>query len=138
MASHTYIAIVDDDLSVCTSLSRLLRQAHFQPISYLSAEAFLADDKQPRFDCLVFDVLMGGMSGVELFARIAAAPSCPPVIFISARDEPAARARAEALGCAGFFSKLAPGAEIIETIRRAVRDEQRVGSPADVQARANG
>ena len=45
MARHTYIAIVDDDPSVCRSLGRLLRLADFQPIDYASAEAFLADEK---------------------------------------------------------------------------------------------
>jgi len=119
MADNTYIAVVDDDLSVCTSLSRLLRLAHFEPVSYPSAEAFLADRGHPRFDCLVLDVRMGGMSGVELFAQLAREASHPPVIFISALEEPAARARAEALGCAGFFSKSTPGADIIDAIRRA-------------------
>lgn len=119
MADHPCIAVVDDDISVCTSLSRLLRLAHFEPVSYSSAEAFLADHAHARFDCLVLDVRMGGMSGLELFEHIAADRAHPPVVFIAALDEPAARARAQALGCAGFYSKSTPGAEIIAAIRRA-------------------
>ena len=122
MGDNTYIAVVDDDIGVCTSLSRLLRLAHLQPITYLSAEAFLADAKRPKFDCLVLDVRLGGMSGLDLFAQLAAEQTHPPVIFITAVDEPAARARAEALGCAGFFVKSTPGAGIIEAICRATRD----------------
>lgn len=117
MGSNIYIGIIDDDASVCTSLGRLLRLAHLQPIDYASAEAFLADDKRPRFDCLVLDVRLGGMSGLELFARLAGDAAQPPVIFVTAVDEPKVRAQAEALGCAGFFSKSTPGAGIVDAIR---------------------
>lgn len=119
MAVNTYIAIIDDDPSVCASLGRLLRLARFQPIDYASAEAFLADRKRPRFDCLVLDIRLGGMSGLDLFASLAADQTPPPVIFVTAVDEPKARARAEALGCAGFFSKSTPGAGIVDAIRKA-------------------
>src|SRR6058998_324980 len=53
---QTYVAVVDDDEKLCQSFGRLLRAAGLQPITYPSAEAFLADTKQPRFDCLVLDV----------------------------------------------------------------------------------
>jgi FixJ family two-component response regulator len=133
MEGPIYIAVVDDDVGVCTSLSRLLRLAQFQPITYLSAEAFLADQKQPLFDCLVLDVRLGGMSGLDLFAQLAASKPHPPVIFITAVDEPGARARAEALGSAGFFLKSTPGAGIIEAIRRAMRGaaQSTRGSPTE-------
>ncbi len=119
MARPAYIAVVDDDISVCTSLCRLLRLARFQPIAYASAEAFLADDQRPGCDCLVLDIRLGGMSGLELLAQLVAQKAQLPVIFVTAVDEPAARAEATALGCAGFFSKSAPGSGIIEAIRRA-------------------
>lgn len=119
MSGQTYIAVVDDDPSVCTSLCRLLRLARFEAVSYPSARAFLADSDHPRYDCLVLDVRMPEMSGIELFARIVREDRHPPVIFISALDDPVARAQAQALGCAGFFSKSTPGAEIIAAIRRA-------------------
>lgn len=114
-----YIAVVDDDSSVCRSLSRLLRLAHFRPVSYPSAEAFLADDRRPRFDGLVLDIRLGGMSGLDLLARLAAEEPRLPVIIVTAVDEPALRAKADALGCAGFFSKSAPGSGIVAAIRSA-------------------
>lgn len=119
MSGHTSIAVVDDDPSVCTSLCRLLRLARFEAVCYPSAQAFFADSARHRYDCLVLDVRMPGMSGIELFARIVREGAHPPVIFISALDDPAARAQAQALGCAGFFSKSTPGAEIIAAIRHA-------------------
>lgn len=134
MTDTSRIAVVDDDLSACTSLSRLLRLAHFEPFSFLSAEAFLADVEHPPFDCIVLDVRMGGMSGLDLFARIAADAAHPPVIFITALDEPGARTRAQALGCAGFFSKSTPGADIIAAIQRATHDASGPDPPADARA----
>ena len=122
-SSNIYIAVVDDESSLCTSLSRLLRLAGFQPISYPSAEAFLADDKHPQFDCLALDIRLGGMSGLELFRQLAAQKNHPPVIFITAFDDPEIRAQAEALGCAGFFRKSTPGVEIVEAIRRATLEQ---------------
>jgi FixJ family two-component response regulator len=116
---NTYIAIVDDESSLCTSMSRLLRLANFSPVSYSSGEAFLADEKQPRFDCLLLDVRLDGMSGMDLFRHLLARNYRTPVIFITAFDDPALRSEALALGCAGFFRKSTPGAEIIEAIRRA-------------------
>lgn len=115
---QVYIAVVDDDEKVCQSFGRLLRAAGFQPITYFSAEAFLVDRKQPRFDCLVLDVQLGGMSGIELAQRLVAQGASPPFIFITAHDDPAARAEAEAAGCAAYFQKTDSGAQVLEAIRR--------------------
>ena len=114
-----HVAVVDDDESLCRSWSRLLRAAHFQPTSYPSAEAFLADTRHPRFECLVIDIHLGGMSGLELRHRLVADEDLTPVIFITALDEPEVRAQAEAAGCAGFFRKTDSGAEVLAAIRRA-------------------
>ena len=118
-----YIAVVDDDESVCHSMSRLLRAAHLQPITYPSAESFLADKKHPRFDCLLLDIQLKGMSGVELNRRLAAVKDATPVIFITAHDDPEARLEAEASGCAGFFRKTDSGTEVLAAIRRAIAPE---------------
>ena len=118
-SNNIYVAVIDDESSLCSSMGRLLRLANFQPISYASAEAFLADDKHPQFDCLLLDIRLGGMSGLDLLRQLATDKKHPPVIFITAFDDPEMRAQAEALGCAGFFRKSTPGVEIIEAIRRA-------------------
>ena len=57
--STTYVAVVDDDESVCRSFARLLRAAGMQAITYDSAESFLADRKHPQFSCLVLDIQLG-------------------------------------------------------------------------------
>jgi len=116
--SITYVAVVDDDESVCRSFGRLLRAAGMQPITYNSAESFLADTKHPEFGCLVLDIQLGAISGLELAQRLAAVGGKTPVIFITAQDAPEVRAAAEALGCAAYFRKTDSGAEVLEAIRR--------------------
>ena len=113
-----YVAIVDDDESLCRSFGRLLRAAGFQAITYSSADAFLADTKHPQFGCLVLDIQLGNMSGIELVRRLVAEGKSTPVVFVTAHDEPEVRAAAETLGCAAYFRKTDSGKEVLEAIRR--------------------
>lgn len=69
-STHTYVAVVDDDENLCRSSGRLLRAVGLFPVSYPWAEAFLPDTERPYFDCLVLDVRLGGMSGIELRPRL--------------------------------------------------------------------
>jgi FixJ family two-component response regulator len=116
--SPTYVAVVDDDPSVCRSFARLLRAAGIQPVTYASAEAFLADRKRPQFDCMVFDVQLGGMSGIQLATTLAAEGSRAPVIYITAHDDSETRLSAQATGCEAYFRKNDSGADVLEAIRR--------------------
>jgi len=114
----TYIAVVDDDENICRSFGRLLRAAGLQPVPYDSAESFLADTKHPQFGCLVLDIQLGAMSGIELAQHLAAAGESIPVIFVTAHDDPQSRDAAEAAGCAAYFRKTDSGKEVLEAIRR--------------------
>ena len=120
VSTNRYVAVVDDDESVCRSFSRLLRMAGYQPVHFHSAEAFLADRNRPHFECLVLDVQLGGISGIELGKRLASVGDTTPVVFITAHDDPASRLEAESCGCAGYFRKTDPGDAILDTIREAV------------------
>ena len=117
-AAALYVAVVDDDENFCRSLGRLLRAAGMQPITYASAEEFLADRKHPLFDCLVLDVHLGGISGIELGQRLVAEGRYAPFICITAHEDPETRALAEAAGCAAFFRKTDSGAAVLDAIRR--------------------
>ncbi len=118
-ANTIYVAVIDDDENICRSLGRLLRAAGMQPITYDSAESFLADTKHPQFSCLVLDIQLGGISGIELADRLAAVGGRTPIIFITAHDDPEARRAAEALGCVAYFRKTDSGKDVLEAIRRA-------------------
>jgi len=127
---HNYIAVIDDDLNHCRSMSRLLRAAHFQPITYLSAEEFLADAKRPQFDCLVLDIQLKGMSGVDLSQRLSAVNDATPIVFVTAHDDPELRAQLEASHCA-YFRKTESGSQIIAAIHRLIglSDSGSAGKP---------
>ena len=118
-ASPTYVALVDDDESVRRSFARLLRAAGIQAITYDSAEAFLADAKHPRFDCVVLDVQLAAMSGIELGRLLAMTRT--PVIYITAHDDPATRADAERTGCAAYFRKSDSGTDVLAVIRNLTK-----------------
>lgn len=120
-----YIAVVDDDESFCNSLGRLLRAAHYQPIAYASGEAFLADSKRPRFDCLLLDIGLTGMSGLELARRLAAVGSTTPVIYVTAHDDGESRNAAQAAGCAAFISKLEPSDVLLRAISQVLAQPNR-------------
>jgi FixJ family two-component response regulator len=113
-ASHTYVAVVDDDPSVGRSFARLLRAAGMQPVTYESAEDFLADKKHPHFDCVVLDVQLGGMSGIELGRLLAL--SRTPVIYVTAHDDPETRDKAQSTGCVAYFRKTDSGADVLAAI----------------------
>jgi FixJ family two-component response regulator len=115
-----YVAVVDDDESVARAYARLLRSAGYEPIAYNSAEAYLEDDKHPRFECLVLDFQLNGISGLELARRLAAVKDPTPVLLLTARDNPEDRAAAKAAGCAGYFRKTDLGSDILETIRNII------------------
>jgi len=121
MSETFYVAVVDDDAGVCRSLGRLLRAAGFQPVTYPSAEAFLADTKRPAFDCLVLDIRLEGISGIELGQRLAAAGSTTPVVFITANDAPELREQALCIPRAAYLPKTAPAEAVFATIREVIQ-----------------
>ena len=112
------VALVDDDESLCRSLGRLLRAHDIGCRAFHSAESFLAEDAA-HYDCLVLDIQLGGISGVELSERLAAAGSRVPVIFLTALDDPATKNRAIASACAGYFRKTEPGDQVVAAIQKA-------------------
>ncbi len=119
-----YVAIVDDDESICRSFGRMLRTAGFQTVAYPSAEAFLEDRKRPHFDCLLLDLQLGGLSGVELCNRLHAVNDPTPIVFITAQDDPEARALTASCGCAGHFRKIDPSSKILDHIQTLINRTQ--------------
>jgi FixJ family two-component response regulator len=135
---NIYIAVIDDDESLCRSMSRLLRADHLQPITYPSAEAFLADTKRPKFDCLLLDIQLRGMTGLELNQRLVADKDATPIVFITAHDDPEVQAQAEASNCAGYFRKTDSGADVLAAIHRLISREdsdspRKPGNPPELE-----
>lgn len=123
LQENTYVAVIDDDASGCRALARLLRVSGIQAITYASAEEFLHDQKRPAFDCLVVDVQLAELSGIDLQQHLANSGGSLPMIFITANDDPAMRERAESLGCVAYLRKTASGQELLERIRSVLSKE---------------
>jgi FixJ family two-component response regulator len=99
------ISVVDDDESVREALESLLRSAGFKAEVFASAEQFLRSDRAREVDCLIVDVRMPGMNGLELQRQLAAGGSRVPIIFITAHGDELARAQALRAGVVAFLRK---------------------------------
>lgn len=116
----TYIAVVEDDESLLRSLYRLLRAAGMVPVTYRSAEDFLNDAKHPQFDCLILDIQLDGMSGIELSERLSDSGSTTPVIFLTALEDPDVYERALRTDPVAYLKKSEPAESLLGAIDVAI------------------
>ncbi len=100
-----YIAIVDDDQSVGKALSRLLRTANLEAAAFTSGADFLQSLPGRRPDCLVLDIQMPGMDGIQLRDRLSSLGYAIPIVFVTAQDDRTARQSAMDGGAAAFLQK---------------------------------
>jgi CheY-like chemotaxis protein len=114
------IAIVDDDNSVREAAKRLVRSLGYATATFASAEEFLVSGRLSDTVCLITDVQMPGMSGVDLQSHLTAHGHCPPVIFVTADPEASVRARALDAGAFGFLSKPFSAESLIACLDRAL------------------
>ena len=99
------ISIVDDDESVRNALKSLIDSVGFRAEVFDSGEKFLNSPYLSQTDCLIADVRMPGMSGLELQDRLSAAGRSIPIVFISAHDDKEARDRGLRAGAIDFLQK---------------------------------
>jgi FixJ family two-component response regulator len=119
------IAIVDDEVSICRALLRLLRVADYRAEAFNSPILFLESLAERVPDCVVLDLQMPMMTGVELQEHLARLADPPPVIIITAHDEPKTRERCLALGAVRYLRKPIEGEILIDSIEKAVRARRR-------------
>lgn len=125
------VTLVDDDERFACALERLLRASGFTVRTFPSAEAFLADTTNPPPDCLVLDIQLGGMSGLDLQRRLRELGAAAPIIFVTGHDAPRPRMEAKRAGCSAYFLKPVPGKPLIEAINQAVNSGDRDGQEPD-------
>jgi FixJ family two-component response regulator len=121
LSTAPIISIVDDDESVRAAMSSLVRSLGYQSCVFCSAEEFLTSPQLNDTSCVVADVQMPGMSGMELQDALTVRRPHIPVIFITAFPEERIRKRAEAAGAVAFFSKPVDGHALIECLDAALR-----------------
>ena len=105
MSAAPLISIVDDDDSLRNSLDNLIRSVGFRARGFSSAEAFLKSNHLHDTACLILDLRMPGMSGLELQRQLVAANCEIPIIFITSHGDDDARARALENGAVEFLYK---------------------------------
>ena len=101
---HT-VAVVEDDPSMLQGLNRLLSAHGFRVERFTSAESFLDDGDECEVSCLVVDIHLGGISGIDLKRELASSGSNLPVIFMTAIDNEVTRQEAFEAGCVAYLKK---------------------------------
>jgi FixJ family two-component response regulator len=123
--SEATVFIVDDDLSVRRSTERLLRTTGFKVQSFTSAREFLKQPPPEGLACLVLDVQMPGLSGIDLQAELTQLGISIPIIFITGHGDIPTTVRAMKAGAAEFLTKPFSGPGLLLAIRTAI-DRDRV------------
>ena len=118
--SQILIYIVDDDRSVRLSLEMLIGSANMEVMAYESAENFLESEIKKENVCLITDIKMKGMSGLDLQKELNNRGINLPVIFLTAFDSDGERKQAQSSGAAGFFRKPVDDSALIDAIKWAV------------------
>ncbi len=121
LMSTGLIAILDDDELVRTALRRLLKSAGLTVTSFGSAEDFLNSAQLSEVRCLIADIRMPGMSGLELQAKLKAEHSSIPIIFITAHDDGKNRMQAMCEGAVEFLRKPFNDEVLLETVHAALK-----------------
>ena len=120
MSKVPVISIIDDDVSVRIAISRLVRSLGYLAHAFESGSEFLKSQHVNDTRCVIADVQMPGMTGIELQGLLLAQGSSMPMIFITAFPEESIRARALQDGAVGFLSKPFDGTKLIECIDSAL------------------
>ena len=120
MSSRPLVAIVDDDESLRDATSNLLQAAGFSTATFADAESFLTSAGGPRAACLVADMRMPGMSGLQLHQHLSASGAPIPTVLITAYASDATRLRAREAGILCCLAKPFAPDELLECVRKAL------------------
>jgi FixJ family two-component response regulator len=116
------IAIVDDDISVRKSLDRLIRSAGLKVLVFASAEEFLNSAQPLKADCLILDIQLPGMSGIELLHYLKTQKYKVPIIFITAHgSDEQARSEAASDWTVAYLIKPFGGEELLDAVNAALK-----------------
>jgi FixJ family two-component response regulator len=124
MAASPLIMIVDDDASIRDALTSLLRSVGWRAEGFTSAEAFLQSGQVHTTACLLLDVQLPGVSGLELQRQLRSRQARMPIIFITAHGNEAMRAEALQAGAVAFFAKPFDDTALLEAIHAALAPDR--------------
>ena len=118
------VFIVDDDVSVREALESLVRSAGYKVETFASAQDFLASSRPDAPSCLVLDVRLPGLSGLDLQNRIAGANREIPIVFITGHGDVPTSVRAMKAGAIEFLMKPFPDRDLLDAIEQAIKRDQ--------------
>jgi FixJ family two-component response regulator len=122
------IAVVEDDTGMREALQRVLRIAGYDARGYGSAEEFLATAPCKSLRCVVLDIHLPGISGLDLQRRLVTMGRSYPVIFITAHDTASARKEAGELNAVAFLVKPFEGRQLVSAVDTALAEEEHRGA----------
>ena len=125
MAERPLVAIVDDDKSHRNATRDLLRAAGFPTATFEDAESFLGSASRASAACLVADMRMPGMTGLELYQALVASGEHIPTVIITAHPEELTRSRARDAGITCYLSKPFAPDDLLECVGEALAKSQR-------------
>lgn len=123
-SARACVSVIDDDALVLRSLDRLLQSHGFQVQTYSSPQAFLEQRHAEDRGCIVMDLSMPGLSGLELQQALARAADRRPVVFISGRSSVEASVRAMKAGAVDFLTKPFDEADLVAAVRTAIEKDR--------------
>jgi FixJ family two-component response regulator len=121
VTASALVSIVEDDESVRVATENLLRSLGWSVASFGSADAYLASDAVSRTGCLISDVTMSGMTGIEMHALLISQGRAPPTIFITGFPNPHDEAVVLANGAHAYLEKPVESHVILALVRKAIR-----------------
>lgn len=128
------VFVVDDDISVRESLEALIRSAGWQPETFVSAQEFLSRPPALVPNCLVLDVSLPGLNGLDLQKRIASDRTDMPIIFITGYGDVPTTVRAMKAGAVEFLTKPFSDDALLDAIRNAIeKSGNAIGRAAEIQ-----
>jgi len=119
LPERNLVLVVDDDAMMLKSVARLLRQLGYESVLFPSAEAFANHSDFDRVICVLLDIDLGAVSGLELRHRLKQANISVPVIYITGNDSPAVRRAAHLSGCLAYLTKPFSAKSLKESLHRA-------------------
>jgi two-component system response regulator FixJ len=123
--TESTVHIVDDDASSLTAVSRLLRASGFAVKTYSSASEFLAQREPDAPGCVVADLQMPGLNGLDLQSALAQTSNPLPLLFLTGQGDIASTVRAMRGGAEDFLEKRAPKKELLDAVKRAIARDAR-------------
>ena len=119
MPKRNLVFVVDDDAMMLRSIARLLRQLGYESVLFPSAEAFANQSDFDGVACVILDIDLGDVSGIDLRRYLKEANISVPVIYITGNDSPTVRTAALQSGCLAYLTKPFSAQSLMEPLHRA-------------------